>query len=100
MNQWLTAAGLLDIAAGDPIGLVVATSCDYFEPLAFPGDVEVGLATDRLGRSSVTYRLGVFPAGGQRAAAEGRFTHVCASRAGRSPVPLPDHWREALAALA
>lgn len=99
MNQWLAAAGLLDIAAGDPIGLVAATACDYFEPLAFPGDVDVGLSIERLGRSSVTYGLGVFASGADRPAAQGRFIHVCVSRAERSPVLLPDRWRQALAVL-
>ena len=58
VNAWLVEAGLLDIAAGDPIGLVVETGCRYFAALAYPGEVEVGIALDRLGSSSVTYRIG------------------------------------------
>ena len=100
VNSWLVAAGLLDIAAGDPIGLVVATACDYFAPLSFPGTVEVGLAVDRLGRSSVTYRLGVFAEGATEPAAQGSFTHVYVGRDGRRPVALPAEWRSALEALA
>jgi acyl-CoA thioester hydrolase len=57
VNAWLIEAGLLDIEQGDPIGLVVETGCAYFSPLSFPGDVEVGIAIDRLGNSSVTYRI-------------------------------------------
>ena len=63
VNQWLVEQGLLDIADGDPIGLVVETGCSYFAPLSFPGDVDVGIAIERLGSSSVTYRIGVFGAG-------------------------------------
>jgi len=99
VNGWLVEAGLLDIDRGDPIGLVVATSCDYFAPLAFPGTVEVGLAVDRLGRSSVTYWLGVFGEGKSEPAAEGRFTHVYVGRESRRPVALPDAWRTALEKL-
>jgi acyl-CoA thioesterase FadM len=85
--------------AGDSIGLVVETGCTYFAPLSFPGDVEVGIAIDRLGESSVTYRLGIFAAGAQDPAAQGHFTHVYVSRATRRPVELPDQWRASLAKL-
>ncbi len=100
VNQWLVGQGLLDIGAGDPIGLVAETGCRYFAPLSFPGDVEIGLAVERLGTSSVTWRLGVFAAGAELAAADGHFTHVMVARASRRPVPLPEAWRSALAALA
>jgi acyl-CoA thioester hydrolase len=76
VNAWLIEAGLLDVATGDPIGLVVETGCRYARPLAYPEPVEVGLAVERLGRSSVRYRLGVFAKGRVEAAAEGFFVHV------------------------
>jgi acyl-CoA thioester hydrolase len=94
VNAWLIEAGLLDIARGDPIGLVVETGCRYAAPLAYPGPVEIGLAVERLGTSSVTYRLGVFAKGARQAAAEGQFTHVYVARASRRPVELPAAWRE------
>ena len=100
VNEWLVSEGLLDIDRGDPIGLVVATACDYFAPIAFPGTVEVGLAVERLGRSSVTYRLGVFAKGAAEPAAQGGFTHVYVSRDSRRPVELPLPWRAALKRLA
>lgn len=100
VNQWLIAQGLLDIDNGDPIGLVVETSCSYFAPLNFPGDVDVGLAVERLGTSSVTYRIGVFGAGSSEPSAQGHFTHVYVGREGRRPVALPDAWRAKLATLA
>ena len=99
VNALLVGAGLLDIAHGDPIGLVVETGCSFFAPLAFPGDVEVGIAIDRLGGSSVTYRLGIFAAGATDPAAQGHFTHVTVGRKSRRPVPLPDEWRSKLDAL-
>ena len=93
VNAWLVEAGLLDIANGDPIGLVVETRCAYFAALAFPQQVEVGIAIERLGRSSVTYRLGIFAEGGDKAAAQGEFTHVYVGRDSRKPTALPDAWR-------
>lgn len=95
VNACLVEHGLLDIAAGDPIALVVGTSCDYFAPLSFPGEVEIGLAVADLGRSSVRYRIGVFACGQAQAAAAGKFVHVAVSRAERRPVPWPDTWRSA-----
>ena len=99
VNDWLIAAGLLDIATGDPIALVVETGCRYARPLAYPAPVEIGVAIVRIGTSSVTYRLGAFAAGAAEAAAEALFTHVCVDRATHRPIPLPPTWREAMATL-
>jgi acyl-CoA thioester hydrolase len=100
VNGWLVDAGLLDIAGGGPIGLVVESGCAYFAPLAFPGDVEVGIAVERLGRSSVIYRIGIFAAGSVEPAAQGHFSHVYVDRTSRRPVALPDPWRKELEQLA
>ena len=100
VNAWLIEAGLLDVAAGDPIGLVAETGCRYAAPLSYPEPVEVGLAVERLGTSSVRYRLGVFGKGRDEPAAEGFFVHVYVSRETRRPAPLPEAWRKALEGIA
>ena len=100
VNAWLVEQGLLDIAAGDPIALVVETRCSYFAALAFPETVEVGLAIDRLGTSSIRYRIGIFAKGSETAAADGEFVHVVVDRASRRPVEIPAEWRAKLEALA
>jgi len=99
VNAWLIDQSLLDVATGDPIGLVVETGCRYAAPLAYPEPVEIGLAVERLGTSSVTYRLGVFAKDAAHAAAEGHFTHVYVARDSRRPVALPQSWREKFAAV-
>jgi acyl-CoA thioester hydrolase len=99
VNAWLIEAGLLDVAAGDPIGLVVETGCRYARPLSYPQPVEVGLAVERLGTSSVRYRVGVFAKGEAQPAAEGFFVHVYVGRESRRPVELPETWRERLKKL-
>ena len=99
VNAWLIEQGMLDIANGDPIALVVETRCTYAAPLAFPQDVDVGLAISDLGRSSMRYRIGIFAAGGETAAAEGEFVHVAVDRQSRTPVPIPDDWRRKLEAI-
>ena len=99
VNAWLVGEGLLDIAHGDPIALVVETRCTYWEPLAFPAGVEVGLASEHIGTSSMRYRIGIFAAGAKQAAAEGHFIHVMVDRATRRSVPIPGQWRAALEAI-
>ena len=99
VNGWMVERGLLDIARGDPIGLVVETRCRYFAPLAFPQTVEVGLRVATLGRSSIRYRVGVFGEGQEQAAAQGEFVHVVVDRANRRPVEIRQSWRKALEAI-
>lgn len=99
VNNWLIGVGLLDVANGDPIGLVVETNCRYARSITYPEPVEIGLAVTRLGSSSVTYRLGAFVPGQADAAAEAFFTHVYVDRDSRRPTPLPVAWREQLESL-
>lgn len=99
VNRWLIESGLLALKDDPLIGLVVQSSCRYASPLAYPDVIDVGLMTDRVGSSSVTYRLGVFAQGAENAAAEGLFTHVYVDSATRRPANLAESWRAALATL-
>lgn len=99
VNGWLVDQDMLDIANGNPIALVAETRCSYFEPLAFPQEVEVGLAVASLGRSSIRYRIGVFAISNQNASAQGEFVHVVVDRATRRPVEIPANWRARLEAI-
>ena len=100
VNAWLVDQGMLDIANGDPIALVVDTGCSYFSSLAFPEDVEIGLAVASLGTSSIRYRIGIFAKRSDLAAAAGEFVHVVVDRSSRRPVPIPPDWRAKLETLA
>lgn len=53
MNAHLIDQGVLDIHAGQTIGLVIETQCNYFAPLAFPQTVEAGIRVARLGGSFI-----------------------------------------------
>ncbi|NGN39950.1 acyl-CoA thioesterase [Mesorhizobium sp. CGMCC 1.15528] len=99
VNGWLIDAGVLDIHAGDQIGLVVETGCRYFSELAFPDTVTAGIRVARLGSSSVRYDVGLFRNDETHAAAEGFFVHVYVDRQTRRPKPLNDRLRDALAAI-
>lgn len=100
VNARLVEAGVLDPERGSVVGVVAETSCRFHDSVAFPEPVEAGLAIERLGTSSATYRIGIFRAGAEQASADGRFVHVYVDRATRRPVPIPDDVRAVLAPLA
>jgi acyl-CoA thioester hydrolase len=104
INGWINT----NVPAVDPVtvaaqGIVAESGCRYFAELHFPQRLVVGLAVTRLGRSSVTYRLGVFRVAEeaaseeeQKIAALGHWVHVYIDRASRRPVPIPDAIRSLL----
>jgi acyl-CoA thioester hydrolase len=104
INGWINT-NLPDV---DPVtmaaqGIVAESGCRYFSELHFPERLVVGLAITRLGRSSVTYRLGIFRASEgsaadepQTIAAVGHWVHVYIDRTSRRPVPIPDEIRSLL----
>jgi len=99
VNALLIEAGLLDPATSPVIGLVAESNCRFFSSLAFPDPVEVGVAVERVGRSSVRYLLAAFKAGAPRASAQGRYTHVYVVRATGKPTPIPDAHRRLMESL-
>lgn len=101
VNGWLINQGLLRPGgADDVIALVVETGCSFFKPISYPDAVDVAIAAERIGSSSVTYRIGIFAEGRGEAAAQGRFVHVCVDAGSRRPVPIPAAWRERLQDIA
>lgn len=99
VNTYLIRQGVLDIEAGETIGLVIETQCNYFSALSFPDTVVAGLRVARLGNSSVRYEVGLFRNDEEIAAAQGHFVHVYVDRATCRPVPLPAALRDALRPL-
>ena len=99
VNAHLIEQGALDIHAGSTIGLVIETQCNYFEPLAFPENVEAGIRVSKLGASSVRYEVGLFAQGAAQMAARGHFIHVYVDRETRRPAPLPEKLRTLLETL-
>ena len=99
VNTILIEAGLLDPAASPIIGLVIESNCRFYSSLTYPGLAEVGVTVERLGRSSVRYRLAVFKAGAVKAAAAGGYTHVYVDRQTNKPFPIPPGHRELMEKL-
>jgi acyl-CoA thioester hydrolase len=106
VNAHLAEATGEDIRRLPAIGIVAEVSCRYFSEMGYPQPVEMGLVVERLGRSSVVYRIGLFQGAGDEARAEGRFVHVYVDntraddgRGERPVVPVPDAIREAVTPL-
>ena len=81
--------GIFDLQTSPVIPYVVDSNCTYFEGVAFPEALEVGVAIERIGNSSLTYALAVFRKGEAQPAAQGHFIHVYVDRQTERPVPLP-----------
>jgi acyl-CoA thioester hydrolase len=96
VNQFLVAAGVLDIERSPVIGLVIETQCNYFAPVAFPDRIVAGIAVSRLGNSSVRYEVGIFRGDDDTASAQGHFVHVYVDRTTRRPQALPEALRAIL----
>ena len=104
VNNHLIANGIHDAR------FVAASSCRYLHPCRYPQPLEVGLRVSKLGRTSVTYQIGIFSlpigSGEDRSGAappatlcaEAEFTHVYVDADGR-PTPLPEQARVVLQPL-
>ena len=103
VNAHLFEATGINVRGLPSIGVVAETSCRYFREIGFPEPVDMGLAVERVGTSSVIYRIGLFQGDSDEAAAEGRFVHVYVDNehgAGHRPVvPMPDVIRAAVEPL-
>lgn len=96
VNAWMIREGGLDPLSGDAIALCAASSCEFHASAGFPEPLEVGIGVERLGRSSITWSLGILRAGEDDPIATGRFVHVFVDAASRRPTPVPASVRQAV----
>ena len=103
VNAHLAEATGVDIRELPAVGVVAEVSCRYFREIGYPEPIDLGLAVERIGTSSVIYRIGLFQGPGDEAAAEGRFVHVYVANTdrtqGRPSTPIPDAIRAAVEPL-
>lgn len=85
----------------DAIGVFAEASCRFFRELTYPAPIDLGVVVDRVGRSSVSYRVGLFQGDDDGAAAEGRVAMVYVDNTdpARPTTPLPAEVRAAAEAL-
>ncbi len=96
VNGNLIRATGQDIRSQDAIGIVVESGCTFHRELSFPQVIEAGLLVEKIGNSSVTYRVGLFIEEDSEPAASGHFVHVYVDREKRRPVRVPENIRQAL----
>lgn len=95
VNAWMIDHAGLD-PHGDAIALCAASSCEFRASASFPEPLEVGVAVERLGTTSITWALAILRAGEPDPIATGRFVHVFVDAATRRPTPVPASVRSAI----
>jgi acyl-CoA thioester hydrolase len=80
----------------DTIGVFAEASCRFFQEIGYPAPIDLGIAVERVGRSSVVYRVGLFQ-DDDAAAAEGRVVVVYVDNTdpARPATPMPESIRAA-----
>src|SRR3954462_3292103 len=71
INEWLITGAGVDVMTLPVLGVVAESGCRYFRELEYPRLLDVAVRVERLGRSSVTYALGLFDAEAAELAALG-----------------------------
>ncbi len=103
VNNHLEQATGTDIRQLDAIGVVAEVGCRYFAEVGYPAPVEVGMYVERLGTSSVVYKVGLFQGRATRRRRRARSctcTSTTPTRRARSPRsrrrsgPRSRHFRE------
>lgn len=95
-NQYLIEQGGLDIQSADQVGFVVASNCEYLQPIAYPEKLTAGFRVNKLGSKSVQYGIAIFRDNSNQACAHGTFTHVFVDRRSGQSIAIPTTIREAL----
>ena len=89
INGWLITGADVDVTALPELGVVAESGCRFFRELEYPRPLDVAVRVERLGRSSITYALGLFDAQSDELAALGHWVHVYIDRDSRATVPIP-----------
>lgn len=67
----------------------VRTVVEYYAPIRFDDEIEVGVRTARIGRSSLTFGLEIYPRGGDERLASGEVVWVNTDQTTHRPSPVP-----------
>lgn len=96
-NALLIEKAHFDIHQSEIIGVVVESHCNFLQELSYPEIIEVGVAIEKIGTSSLKYNVAIFKRNEQLASAQGYFVHVFVDRVERKSTPIPLEMRDALA---
>ena len=92
INGWMEQTLGIDPMDEQIRPLVVQSSCRYYLEAHYPQPLTIAFRVAALGRTSMTYELGVFGEDGPLLA-HGQWVHVYTDRATGRPVPIPDEIR-------
>jgi acyl-CoA thioester hydrolase len=96
LNSWLIAEAGVEVLTLPQVGVVAESGCRFLRELAYPQPLEVAVRVERLGRTSITYTLGLFERDHAEPAAVGHWVHVYIDRQSRTPVQMPEQVRALL----
>jgi acyl-CoA thioester hydrolase len=68
---------------------LVKSTVEYLAPIRNDALIEIGVAPGRIGNSSITWQLGIFPAGAQTLLSKGEIVWVCSRVGEHRAHPLP-----------
>ncbi|CEP20159.1 hypothetical protein [Parasitella parasitica] len=98
INEYLIRKCGLDTSSDNktkPIGLVVTSQANFYASASYPSMIHAGLSISKIGKSSVTYRVGIFEQENPLACVVGGYTHVFVDPVTRRPVAeLPKDFLE------
>jgi acyl-CoA thioester hydrolase len=69
---------------------LVKATVEYLKPVGFDELIDIGVAADKIGKSSITWNLGVFKEEGAECAARGEIIWVCYQVGTGKSHPLPE----------
>ena len=95
ITEYFRALGMtfpLEMAEEGAELFAVRTLLDYLAPARFDEEIQVGIRVSRMGRSSLTFSMGIWRA--ETALTAGEIVYVLADTHSRSSRPLPDWLRE------
>ena len=87
------------MSPGAPRPFVVESACKYLQPVGFPATLDVGILVTSCGRSSCTYKAGLFKEGESDPAAIATFVHVWTDAETQRPTQIPEAVRTAYEGL-
>ena len=99
VNGFLIEATGIDIRDLPAIGIVAESGCQFLAAVSFPDTIHAGIGIEKLGTSSVVYRIALFRGEAEEPCAVGRFVHVYVDRQTRRPVPIPEPIRTVVEGL-
>ena len=97
-TEYLRALGLLH-RRGDGDFVMRANDVEYFAPAVFDDEIEVFARVSRIGRTSVTFEFAAYREPDDLLMVTAHQTLVYVDLAERKAAPVPDHFRELVAAF-